>query len=98
MCFCVCLAEYPKILFSKKELKVQLEEQVKETCNATGNPLPTVEWQKLEGDKLIVLAKGSGKAQLLINSVKREDFGSYYCVAKNSLDKRNISVKMEEGW
>ena len=62
-------------------------ENVTLSCNATGNPAPTVSWTKdgspISNNSRISLS-GDNK-QLTIRYVSRTDSGEYECVADNSL-------------
>ena len=57
------------------------------SCNATGNPAPTISWTKdgspVSNNSRIGLS-GDNK-QLTIRYVSRTDSGEYQCVADNSL-------------
>ena len=88
------LAEIPAIPKDWRQSFVKIEDKVNETCVATGNPVPTVEWQKSDGT---VVSKGKGRAQLLIKSMDVEDFGKYVCVAKNRLGSQNKTMELVKG-
>ena len=50
------------------------------TCNATGDPAPSITWKK---DKTqTILARGE---QLTLSNVTRKDQGLYICVANNGI-------------
>ena len=57
------------------------------SCNATGNPAPTISWTKDEsilstsGDSRISF--GEDNKTLIIINVSRADSGQYKCVANN---------------
>ena len=59
------------------------------TCNATGNPTPSISWTKdgslinASGDPRISITEQNTK--LRITNVSRVDDGQYRCVASNSL-------------
>lgn len=55
------------------------------TCQATGNPTPTVEWKRKNGNKSMSSREpGSSGVVLTIDSVVKDDLGIYFCVALNS--------------
>ena len=62
------------------------------TCNATGNPVPVVYWEKDNGDDQFVPLEGSGDKRHLGQNViqvelSEETYGTTYrCVAKNTQD------------
>ena len=59
------------------------------TCNATGNPTPSISWTKdgslinASGDPRISITEENTK--LRITNVSRADDGQYRCVASNGL-------------
>ena len=74
------------------------------SCNATGNPEPTISWTKdgslISSNSRISLSDNN--KQLTITNVSRTDSGEYRCVANNSLgnDTSNstaLDVKCECG-
>ena len=57
------------------------------SCNASGNPVPTISWTRdrslvSSGDQRISFE--AGNRQLTITNVNRTDSGEYLCVADNS--------------
>ena len=57
------------------------------SCNASGNPVPTISWTRdgslvSSGDQRISFE--AGNRQLTITNVNRADSGEYLCVADNS--------------
>jgi len=55
------------------------------TCQARGNPTPTVEWKRKNGNKSMSSREpGSSGVVLTIDSVVEDDLGIYFCVALNS--------------
>lgn len=67
------------------------------SCNATGNPVPSISWTRNESpiDRNVNsrISFSADKKQLTITNVSRADSGEYRCVAKNSLgnDTSNAS-------
>ena len=57
------------------------------SCDATGNPVPTISWTKdgspISSDSRISLSNET--KQLTITNVDRTDSAEYRCVANNSL-------------
>ena len=67
-------------------------------CAAHGSPKPSISWRR-ENNAILptggVLYRGN---VLKIHSVKKEDRGTYYCVADNGVGKparRNVAVEVE---
>ena len=56
------------------------------SCNATGNPTPSISWTKdgsaINSPRISLL---SDSKQLTITNVNRDDSGDYRCVANNSI-------------
>ena len=58
------------------------------SCNATGNPGPTISWTKDESrmsSNSARISLSDDNKQLTITNVNRTDSGEYRCVASNSL-------------
>ena len=70
--------------------KTRIEgENVTISCNADGNPVPTISWTRngspLDTSNNSRISFSEGKKQLNITNVSRTDSGEYQCVASNSL-------------
>ena len=63
------------------------------SCNATGNPEPTITWTK-NGTLISNNSRISSpqEKQLTITNVNRTDSGEYRCVASNSLGNDTSSA------
>ena len=65
------------------------------SCDATGNPVPTIWWTKdaslLAGDAGI---SGVDTDTLKIKDVRRADGGNYRCVASNCVGSTNSEAAM----
>lgn len=67
-------------------------------CYATGHPRPLISWRRQNND---ILPTGSSVYFgniLLIHNITKEDRGTYYCIANNSVGleaKRNVGVRVE---
>jgi len=83
---------------STRAVVVQDGEEAKLICHASGSPLPSVSWRRQNN---AILPTGGIQYRgnvLTINSVKKEDRGTYYCVADNNIGKpaqRAVSVEIE---
>ena len=63
-------------------------------CSALGNPAPQFKWSRQDGRSLggfIQLANGS----LKVESIRREDDGTYICTIKQSRGSDSISEKSQ---
>ena len=59
------------------------------TCDADGNPTPTLSWTKDDSvvNKTSRITFNADKKQLTITNVDRGDSGKYICVATNGVNK-----------
>lgn len=81
----------PEITASPQNVTKNEGENVTLSCNATGNPEPTISWTK-SGLPLTVKTRirfSSDNKHLTIRIVNKEDSGMYQCVANNTLGKDN---------
>ena len=77
----------PQITTQPQAGSVTEGDNVTLSCNASGNPVPTISWTRDEslvssGDQRISFE--AGNRQLTITNVNRTDSGQYLCVADNS--------------
>lgn len=67
-------------------------------CYAGGYPVPKVSWRR-ENSAILPTGGSVYRGNVLkINSIRKEDRGTYYCVAENGVGKgtrRNIAVEVE---
>jgi len=83
---------------STRSIVVQEGQEAKLICHASGSPTPSVSWRRQNN---AILPTGGIQYRgniLTINSVKKEDRGTYYCVADNKIGKlaqRNVAVEVE---
>ncbi|NWR26410.1 HMCN2 protein, partial [Emberiza fucata] len=80
------LQSAPVVTVTPAELRVHAGQQVLLHCAVSGEPTPSVEWQRdgeplPEGPQAHVLPN----ATLLLPSVTHSDAGSYSCLARNAL-------------
>ncbi|XP_071310090.1 hemicentin-2 isoform X1 [Agelaius tricolor] len=80
------LQSAPVVTVTPAELRVPAGQQALLHCAVSGEPTPSVEWQRdgeplLEGPQARVLPN----ATLLLPSVAHRDAGSYSCLARNAL-------------
>ncbi|XP_017472457.1 PREDICTED: lachesin isoform X2 [Rhagoletis zephyria] len=72
--------------------------EVQMECYASGYPTPTISWRR-ENNAILPTDSATYVGNILkIKSVKKEDRGTYYCVADNGVskgDRRNINVEVE---
>ena len=67
-------------------------------CTATGSPPPRIEWRRADNAVLPTGGVVYRGQQFQIHSVKREDRGTYFCVADNGVGKakkRHVALEVE---
>ena len=52
-------------------------------CAASGYPVPTVSWRKMEGKPIAIYPGGYGVANLNITNISESDGGEYVCQASS---------------
>lgn len=83
---------------STRSVVVQENAPAELICHALGSPPPSVSWRRQNN---AILPTGGIQYRgnvLKIHSVKKEDRGTYYCVADNGVGKparRNVAVEVE---
>jgi len=85
MIFCCVFSEKPAITVHPQGDILKEGENVTLSCNATGNPAPTISWTR-DGSPLNASGKISfseNKKLLTITNVSRTDSGEYRCGAEN---------------
>ncbi|XP_020608165.1 hemicentin-2-like [Orbicella faveolata] len=80
--------EKPSITTHPQGDTVREGENVTLSCNATGNPVPTISWTRDASpvdtrNNISRISISDDKKQLTITNVKRTDSGKYQCVAEN---------------
>jgi hypothetical protein len=83
---------------STRSLVVSQGQSVTLECYASGFPLPKISWRR-ENNAILPTGGAIYRGNVLrILSVKKEDRGTYYCVAENTVGRgarRNIAVEVE---
>ena len=83
---------------STRSVVVQENSPAELLCHALGSPRPSVSWRR-ENNAILPTGGIQYRGNVLkIHSVKKEDRGTYYCVADNGVGKparRNVAVEVE---
>lgn len=83
---------------STRSVVVQENAPAELICHAVGSPPPRVSWRR-ENNAILPTGGIQYRGNVLkIHSVKKEDRGTYYCVADNDVGKparRNVAVEVE---
>ncbi|XP_064207104.1 neural cell adhesion molecule 1a isoform X9 [Anguilla rostrata] len=94
----------PKITFLENQTASELEEQITLTCEATGDPTPSIVWsygrhqfsegeQSLDGN--VVVRSDARVSSLTLKYVQFTDAGQYLCTARNSIGLDTQAMYLE---
>ncbi|XP_062242227.1 neural cell adhesion molecule 1b isoform X10 [Platichthys flesus] len=94
----------PRITFIVNQSTSEMEEQVTLTCEASGDPTPTINWsygerdftegeQSLDGN--VVVRSDARVSSLTLKYVKYTDAGSYLCTATSAIGEDSQSAYLE---
>ncbi|KAM3869454.1 neural cell adhesion molecule 1a [Diretmus argenteus] len=94
----------PKITFLNNQTASELEEQVTLTCEASGDPTPTISWsfgrtvftegeQSLDGN--VVVRSHARVSSLTLKYVQFDNAGQYLCTAHNSIGRDSQHMYLE---
>ena len=86
MICCFHFTDQPEITAQPQNMTLTERENVTLSCNATGNPAPSISWTK-DGSAAnsLRISLSLDNKQLTITNVSRDDSGDYRCVANNSI-------------
>ena len=86
--------QVPTVAVSPKSLTVNESEVASMQCSASGNPVPTVVWSKVNGSLPAVRSEVFAGGKLEIRSSEGNDSGVYQCEASNILGTSRGQVKL----
>ncbi|XP_038635653.1 neural cell adhesion molecule 1-like isoform X29 [Scyliorhinus canicula] len=94
----------PEITYVVNKTAVELQEQITLTCEAEGDPTPTVIWMKgthmyKDGEQTmdgrIEVHSDARVSSLTLKDIQHTDSGEYICKAKNSIGQDSESMYLE---
>ncbi|XP_034557586.1 neural cell adhesion molecule 1b isoform X3 [Notolabrus celidotus] len=94
----------PKITYIVNQTTSELEEQVTLTCEASGDPTPTINWSY--GDRIFTEGEQSDDGNVVVRSdarvssltlkyVKYTDAGQYFCTARSAIGEDEQRAYLE---
>uniref|UniRef100_A0A3Q2U020 Neural cell adhesion molecule 1b n=1 Tax=Fundulus heteroclitus TaxID=8078 RepID=A0A3Q2U020_FUNHE len=94
----------PKITYIVNRTATEMEEQVTVTCEASGDPTPTISWSYgeqvfAEGDQSpdgnVVVRSDARVSSLTLKYVKYTDAGQYFCKARSAIGEDEQTAFLE---
>nr|BAA24032.1 NCAM-180 [Cynops pyrrhogaster] len=94
----------PKITYVENKTAMELEEQITLTCEASGDPTPSITWRMATRnissdektlDGRIVVSSHARVSSLTLNDIQYTDAGEYLCIGSNTIGQDSQAMYLE---
>lgn len=94
----------PKITYVENKTAMELDEQITLTCEASGDPTPSITWRMATRnissdektlDGRIVVSSHARVSSLTLNDIQYTDAGEYLCIASNTIGQDSQAMYLE---
>uniref|UniRef100_A0A670KGR5 Neural cell adhesion molecule 1 n=1 Tax=Podarcis muralis TaxID=64176 RepID=A0A670KGR5_PODMU len=94
----------PKITYVENKTAMELEDQITLTCEASGDPIPSITWrtstrnisnEEKTLDGRIVVRSHARVSSLTLKDIQYTDAGEYICIASNTIGQDSQAMHLE---
>ncbi|XP_060106556.1 neural cell adhesion molecule 1 isoform X2 [Heteronotia binoei] len=94
----------PKITYVENKTAMELEDQITLTCEASGDPIPSITWrtstrnissEEKTQDGRIVVRSHARVSSLTLKDIQYTDAGEYICIASNTIGQDSQAMYLE---
>ncbi|OPJ68261.1 neural cell adhesion molecule 1 isoform A [Patagioenas fasciata monilis] len=94
----------PKITYVENKTAMELEDQITLTCEASGDPIPSITWrtstrnissEEKTLDGRIIVRSHARVSSLTLKEIQYTDAGEYVCIASNTIGQDSQAMYLE---